>query len=100
MLTGEEKEAIRQYLERLFGQKVEESEIKSITVNPPFHGQGKRIIEINNTYADLEPGQPPEKVLAIFESKSFLVCTAERGAGKGMPYIFTRDTIAAVEVIR
>ena len=100
MLSIDEKEKIRQYLEKLFGQKVEKTEIKSITVNPPYHGQGKRTIEVNHSYADLEPGRPPDKVLAIFKSRSFLICTAERGARKGMPYIFTRDTIISVEVIK
>ena len=83
MINDEKREEIRKYLERLFGQKVESSIITSITVNPPYYGQNKRTIQIDNVYSDLEPDQPPEKVLAIFESKSFLVCTADRGTRYG-----------------
>lgn len=98
MLNDDKLSNIRNYLEKLFGQKIEKKKIKSITVNPLYHGQNKRTIVIGKTYANLEPDSPPQKILAIFESKSYLVCTAERGAGQGMPYIFTRDTVLSVDI--
>jgi hypothetical protein len=97
MLNDDELSNIRVYLEKLFGQKIEKKKIKSITVNPLYHGQNRRTIVVGKTYSDLEPNASSEQVLAIFESKSYLVCTAERGALQGMPYIFTRDTILSVE---
>jgi len=87
---------IKRYIENLTGQKVHAKKIRAIGVNPPYHGQPKRLIEVGKTYADLEPGSPPEEIVAIYESKSFCVCTAERGALTGLPYFFTRDTVYEV----
>ncbi len=97
MLIEEELKTIRDYLEKLFGREIEKKRINSLTVNPLYHGQNKRTIEVGKTYGDLEPGAPAERVLAIFESRSFLVCTSLRGACQGLPYIFTRDTVLSVE---
>ncbi len=96
MLDEARYEEIKGYIEKLTGQKVHAKKISAIGVNPPYHGQPKRLIEVGNIYADLEPGAPPEEILAIYESKSFCVCTAERGALKGLPYFFTRDTVYEV----
>ena len=96
-LTDEERERIRLYLEKTLGHPVQAKIIKAIVVNPHYHGQPKRKIEVGQYCADLEPGRPRELVLAIFETKLFCVCTKERGAGEGLPYFFTRDTIRSVE---
>ena len=88
---------IADYLEKLFGKPVSRKPIRRIEVNPPFHGQGRRYVTVGERCSELEPGAPAETVLAIFESMSYLVCTAERGAGKGMPYIFTRDAVLRVD---
>ena len=97
MLDDQEFEKIRKYLEDLTGQKISDKKIRALGVNPPYHGQPKRLIEVGKYYADLEPEAPSEQVIAIYESKSFCVCTPNRGAGTGLPYFFTRDTIYIVE---
>ena len=89
-------EQYRLYLEKLFKQPVSGRRIISIEVNPLYHGQNRRTIEIGKSYTELEPGAGSETVIAIFESKSFLVVTENRGAGSGMPFIFTRDTVIRV----
>ena len=94
---GDLREPIRRYLQELFHQPVEKTAIKAIIVNPPFHRQNRKRIEVGQFADELEPGQPAEKVMAIFESKSFLVCTMSRGAGIGLPYIFPRETVNKVE---
>lgn len=95
-LSKPEREEIRQYLIKLVEEAVKSDYICSIVVNPPYHSQPVMTIEVGNCYADLEPGRPLEKVVAIFESKAFLVCTEERGAGHDLPYIFTRDTVRKI----
>jgi hypothetical protein len=97
MLDDKEFGAIKEYLESLTGQKVLDKKIRALGVNPPYHGQPKKLIEVGKYYSELEPGAPSEQVIAILESKSFCVCTPTRGAGNGMPYIFTRDTVYLVE---
>jgi len=92
-LDKSKREVIRQYLEKLFGQPVADDVFISITVNPPYHGQNQRTVSVGQIVGDLEPEAPPEEILAIFESKSFLIVTASRGAGSGMPYIFPRHTV-------
>jgi len=95
-MDEEKREEIRLYLEKTLGHPVRKKHITALGVNPPYHGQGKRLLEVGNSYADLEPGSPSEKILAIFETKLFCVCTATRGAGEGLPYFFTRDTVYEV----
>ncbi len=55
-----------------------------------------RII-VGQWYENLEPESPLEKVIAIFESTVFLVCTPQRGGEKGMPYFFHRQDVQKVE---
>lgn len=97
ILSGIEREEIRQYLEDLVGEKVNDPNIRSIVVNPVYRSQPVMKIEVGKYYSELEPGRPREKVVAIFESKAFLVCTEQRGAGHNLPYIFTRDTVRKIE---
>ena len=95
--TGPSRDEIAAYLEKLFGKPVSRKPIRGIEVNPPYHGQGRLYVMVGERCADLEPGAEAETVVAIFESMSYLVCTAERGAGQGMPYIFTRDAVLRVD---
>ena len=92
-----EREKIKKYLEQLLGQKMKDLHIRAIGVNARYHGVPKRLIEEGQTYRDLEPGAPPERVIAIFEAAFFCVCTPSRGAGEGMPYLFHRQDVYHVE---
>jgi len=92
-----ERQRIAEYLTKLVSRPIRDKRIKAIVVNPLHHGLPKRRIEVGQSYADLEPGAPSQRVIAIFESDSFLVCTPERGAGDGLPYIFTRQEVKSVE---
>jgi hypothetical protein len=91
------REQIRQYLEKLVKEKVLGKRIHALTVNPLYHGSSKMRVVEGQACADLEPNTPAQKVLAIFESQSFLVVTEERGAGSGLPFIFTRTETVRVE---
>ncbi len=90
------QDELRVYLEQLLGQKVGAAYISAIYVNPPYHGQNKRWIEVGKAYRDLEPGRDLEPVLAIFESKAFLLVTESRGNLRDVPIIFTRNTVLQV----
>jgi len=92
-----ERENIRLRLEGLVKDKVLTKRIQAITVNPLYHGSSKMRVEVGRMCANLEPDTPPQMVLTIFESKSFLVCTPDRGADHGLPFIFTRTEVVKVE---
>ncbi|MFH1687533.1 MAG: hypothetical protein ABIE70_08435 [bacterium] len=92
-----ERENIRRRLQKLVNQPVNDPGIKAITVNPLYHGSSRMRVTVGSVCANLEPGAPPQEVLAIFESMSFLVVTAVRGATSGLPYIFTRQEVKNVE---
>ncbi len=96
-LDDKRHEEIRLYLEKLLKNKVLKKKIRAIVVNPLYHGSPKRKIEVGNYYADIEPEAPRQKVVAIFESRPFVVCTEERGAGEGLPYFFTREEVRRVD---
>ena len=96
MLSRLELTEIKRYLEQTLGHEIMDKRIEAIGINPPYHGQSKRLIRVGTTYADLEPGAPEEQVIAIFETKLFCVVTKTRGAGTGLPYFFTRDTVFEV----
>jgi hypothetical protein len=91
-----EREEIKTYLEKLLGQKMKDRHVRAIGVNASYHGTPKVLIEEGQTCRYLEPGAPAEQVLAIFEADFFCVCTASRGAGKGMPYLFHRHDVYRV----
>lgn len=97
MVTEEARERIRTYLEQLTGVKVRDRKVKGIRVNPSQHSLPPLHIEVGKVCANLEPEAPPEKVLAIFEATVYLVCTATRGAGQGLPYFFAREDVTKVE---
>ncbi|UCD94844.1 MAG: hypothetical protein JSU69_01980 [Candidatus Zixiibacteriota bacterium] len=77
--------------------KIRRKYIKSLYVNPTHQKLPKMHIEVSKSYRDLEPGTPPEEVIAIFESTVFLVCTRERGVENSLPYFFAREDIRRVE---
>lgn len=93
MIDNNRYQEIREYLEKTLGHPIKNKKIAAIGVNPLYHGQSSRMIEVGHFYADLEPDAPSEQVLAIFETKLFCVVTESRGACRGLPYFFTRDTI-------
>lgn len=90
---------IKAYIENLTGHRVRDKKIRAIGVNPLYHGTPKRLLEVGHYYADLEPGAPSQKIVAIFETTLFCVCTPDRGAGIGLPYFFTRESVYRVEPI-
>ncbi|MCK5125689.1 MAG: hypothetical protein KAR42_05495 [candidate division Zixibacteria bacterium] len=93
MLSEKEYQRIKQYLEETLGHPIKSKRIAAIGVNPLYHGQNKRTIQVGSHYADLEPDSPSEQVIAIFETKLFCVVTEGRGNGEGLPYLFTRETV-------
>ena len=97
MISDDEREKIRRYLEGILGHKVLPRKIRAIGINPLYHGQLKRIIEVGKFFADLEPGTPAEEVIAIFETKLFCICTPGRGDGRGLPYLVTRESVFRVD---
>ena len=92
-----ERERIKTYLENLLGKKMKDRPVSALEVNPRYHDSPRLRIEEGRPCAGLEPGAPAETVLGIFEAEFFCVCTAERGAGKGMPYLFHRQDVTGVE---
>lgn len=97
MIDDKEYQKLKENVERLIGQKITQKRITALGVNPPYHGQPKRLIEVGKACADLEPGAPAEEVIAIFESRAYCVCTPSRGGGQGLPYFFTRDAVYLVK---
>lgn len=90
--------ALKEYIARTTNQKVRDKKIRALGVNPLYHGQPKRLLEVGQVYSDLEPGTPSERIVAIFEIQTlFCVCTPSRGAGEGLPYFFTRESVYRVE---
>jgi hypothetical protein len=97
MLDNQKYQELKTYIEELTGHKVRHRKIQALGVNPLYHGQPKRLLEIGKYYAEMEPGAPPEQIVAIFETTLFCVCTPNRGAGKGLPYFFTRESVYVVK---
>lgn len=93
-----DREQIKAYLENDLDMKVKARAIRCIDVNPSQHAQPPLHIEVGKLCANLEPEAPPERVLAIFDATVFLVCTATRGAGVGLPYFFAREDVRRVEL--
>ncbi|MFZ5980088.1 MAG: hypothetical protein ACOYVF_05600 [Candidatus Zixiibacteriota bacterium] len=91
-----DQDQIKTYLENLLGKKMKNRPIRALDVNPRYHGSPKLHIEEGQPCAGLEPGAPGEIVLGIFEADFFCVCTAGRGAGKGIPYLFHRQDVLNV----
>ncbi|MBU8934484.1 MAG: hypothetical protein KOO62_10820 [candidate division Zixibacteria bacterium] len=86
------------YLRSITKPPIRDRRIRAILVNPASHWQPKMFIEVGHSYGNLEADAPIEKVVGIFESTVFFVCTDSRGAGKGIPYYFSREDIRRVEL--
>lgn len=97
MLPPDEYHRILTYLRSTSRTPIKDRRIRAITVNPSIHSLPKMRIEVGRPCSTLEPGAPPETVLAIFESASFLVVTPTRGAGDGSPYYFSREDVRRIE---
>lgn len=89
-------ETIRDHLETLYPGKIRAKRIRAIKVISSYHWQPPLLIEVGKSYRGLEPDSPLDKVIAIFESDSFLVCTEKRGGGTGIPYYFSRTDVRRV----
>lgn len=95
-LTDEEWEKLRARWEETLEVPVQTRRIRSIEVVSAYHWQPKLLIEVGKPCAGLWKDTPPELVLAIFESRSFLVCTPDHGVERGAPHFFTRDDVRKV----
>ena len=91
MFTPDELDQMRLRLEKQLNIRIRKKYIRALTVYPTHQQIPNMHIEIGKSYRNLEPGAPPDKVLAIFESVSFLVCTQKRGVEEGLPYFFARE---------
>ena len=94
------REGIRKFVEETMGGKVNGREIKAIWVHP--RSEHKRIyddikIEVGKYLDNRMSDTPNEKVMAIFESNTFLVCTPNRGVLRGMPYLYGKEEVYKVE---
>jgi len=87
-------------LEKSTAAKIRHKRIKALTVNPASHSLPKMHIVVGGEYENLEPDAPLDKVLAIFESTTFLVCTRDRGVERGIPYFFAREDVLEVEEMK
>ena len=94
------REGIRKFVEETMGWKVNSREIKAIWVHP--RSEHKRIyddikIEVGEYLDNRMSDTPNEKVMAIFESNTFLVCTPNRGVLRGIPYLYGKEEVYKVE---
>jgi hypothetical protein len=96
MLSQDEFETLRRKLEDLYHERVSERRIRALRVNSGYRWQPPLFIEAGQPCANLTPDGPPEEIVAIFESRSFLVCTPDHGFKGGSPYIFTRADVKQV----
>jgi hypothetical protein len=96
LLSPEEFEETRLRLEKMYNEKVLDRKVRAIRVNSSYRWQPKLFIEIGKFCGPLTPDGPPEKIMVIFESRSYLVCTQGHGFESGSPYIFTRADVKEV----
>ena len=96
MLSQDEFEALRRKLEDMYRERVSERRIRALRVNSGYRWQPPLYIEVGKHCANLTPDGPPEEIVAIFESRSFLVCTPDHGFKRGSPFIFTRADVKQV----
>jgi len=91
---------IKKFVEKNMYWKITSKEIKAIWVHP--RSEHKRIyddikIEVGEYLDNRMSDTPNEKVMAIFESNTFLVCTPNRGVLRGMPYLYGKEEVYKVE---
>ncbi len=96
LLSPEEYERLRGQLEKRYRAKVLDRKIRAIRVNSSYHWQPKLFIEVGKFCGHLELDGPPEKIMVIYESRSFLVCTPGHGYEGGRPYVFARADVREV----
>ena len=96
MLPDKELEHLRVRLEKTLNTKIRPKKIKAIRVNPTAQWQPPLYIEVDGYCRNLEKGSPNEKIIAIFEAVSFIVCTPERGFDNDLPYFFSREDVRQV----
>jgi len=97
---AEERESFRKFAEQITGWPVKDTKITKIKVNA-FSDRIKR-----NVSSDIQVGQeldlnlaniPHESVLAIFESKEFLVITPDKSSPNGTVYFFDPNKVLDIE---
>ena len=96
MLPPDELEHLRQRLMIDFHLKIRTKRIRAIKVNSSYHWQPPLFIEVGKMCSHLEQNGPAERIVAIFESTAFLVCTRDHGVEKGMPHFFSRQDVRNV----
>ena len=97
MLSLEELNRLREDLEKSLGAKIRPRKIKGSRVNSAYHWQPPLHIRVGGYCSDLEKDSPKEKIVAIFEATTFLVCTPERGLSGTLPYFFSKQDVQQVE---
>jgi len=96
MLSIDETEELRLRLEKTLGIKIRSRKIRAIHVNSAYHWQPPLFIEVGKFCSDLEKDSPKEEIVAIFESTTFMVCTADRGLHQNLPYFFSKEDVQRV----
>ena len=98
-ITEKIKEGFRKFAEETLQWNVKDTRIKSITVYArKIKGKDKiRKINVGEKISPPLSDTIDEPVLAIFESRAFLVVTPNRGGIRGMPYLWGEDDIISVE---
>lgn len=92
-----DREHIVDYLEKTLKVRLRDTRIRAITVNPGSRYQPKMRIKVGRYCANLESSAPPQLVVGIFETDLFVVCTPERGAGRGLPHFLARPDVRYAE---
>lgn len=96
MLAEEEFDRLRESLEKTLHAEIKPRRIEAIFVNSAYHWQPPMWVRVGEYCEHLEKDAPPERVVAILESISFLVCTETRGTEKSPPYFFAREDVRRV----
>ncbi len=94
-MTDEMQEGIRKFVEETMGRTLGKKKIKAFYVRTRKAGNIK--IEIGKYLDRRESDTSNEEVIAIFESDAFFVCTPNRGAFRGHPYIFGTEEVLQIE---
>ena len=100
MESEDEREGIRKFVEVTMGRKVNSREIKAIWVHPRSEHKGiydDIKIEVGEYLDNRMSDTPDEKVMAIFKSNAFLVCTPNRGVLRSIPYLYEKEGVYKVE---
>lgn len=97
MLEQKKYDELKARLEKELKVKIHNKKIKALKINSAFHWQPPLYVEVDGWCAMLEKDTPPENIIAIFEHKSFIIVTPERGYKPGtLPYFFVREDIREV----